>query len=168
METSATCEDVLPKAQNIEVAIKTQVHKDKGKKKRKENTEQRIVAEGQHVVMTRKRRKLVLSETSPSSEIDTRSKKPVTRTIPKASKLKTHIGKELKDKALRKGKVVEPLQEESLEILSSKDHQTQETNVHLDQSTDAGYDEVDTFNPTSTKSSKARRRHYLPSDSTFA
>jgi hypothetical protein len=74
--------------------------------------------------MTRKRRKLVLPDTSPSSEIDTRSKNPITKVVPKASKLKTHIGKELKDKSLRKGKVVEPLQEERLEILSSKDHQT--------------------------------------------
>ena len=73
--------------------------------------------------MTRKRRKLVLHDTSPSSDIDTRSKKPITKAIPKAYKLKTHIGKEVKDKALRKGKVVEPLQEESLEILSSEDNQ---------------------------------------------
>ena len=89
----------------------------------KENIEQRIVAKGKHVVMTRKRRKLVLLDTSPSSEIDTRSKKPITKVIPKASKLKTHSRKELKDKAQRKGKVVEPMQEESLEILSSEDHQ---------------------------------------------
>ena len=89
----------------------------------KENTEQRIVAEGKHVVMRRKRRKLILPDTSTSSEIDTRSKKPITKAIPKDYKLKTHTGKELKDKALRKGKVVEPLQEESLEILSSEDYQ---------------------------------------------
>ena len=60
--------------------------------------------------MTRKRRKLVIPDTSPSLEIDTRSKKPVTKAIPKASKLKSHTGKEIKDKPLRKGKVVEPLQ----------------------------------------------------------
>ena len=66
-------------------------------------------AEGQHVIMTRKRWTLVLPDTSPSSEIDTRSRKHVTKAIPKASKLKSHIGKELKDKAQRKGKVVEPL-----------------------------------------------------------
>ena len=54
--------------------------------------------------MTRKRMKLVLPDTSPSSEIDTRSKKHVTKAIPKASKLKSHTGEELKAKALRKGK----------------------------------------------------------------
>ena len=100
METPATCEDVLPKAQNTEAAMRSQVQKDKGKKKMKESTEHRIVAEGKHVVMTRKRRKLVLLDTSPSLEIDTRSKKLVTKVVPKASKLKNHIGKELKDKDL--------------------------------------------------------------------
>ena len=59
--------------------------------------------------MTRKRRKLVLPDTSPSLEINTRSKKPITKAIPKAYKLKTHTEKELKDKALNKVKVVEPL-----------------------------------------------------------
>ena len=131
METPAICEDVLPKTQITEATMKSQVQKDKGKKI-KESTEQRIVAEGKHVIKTRKRRKLVLPDTSPSSEIDTRSKKPVTKAVPKASKLKTHTGKEIKDKALRKGKVVEPLQEEILEILSSKDHQTQEVDVQPD------------------------------------
>ena len=118
--------------------------------------------------MTRKRRKLVLPDIYPLSEIDTRSKKPVTKVIPKASKLKYHTRKELRDKALSKGKVVEPLQEESLEILSSEDHQTQEADLQLDLSTDAGYDEADTFSLASTKYSKKRRRLYLPSDSTFA
>ena len=56
----------------------------------KECVEQIIVAEGKHIVMTRKRRKLVLPDTSPSSEIDTRSKNPITKVVPKASKLKTH------------------------------------------------------------------------------
>ena len=79
--------------------------------------------------MTRKRRKLVLPDTSPSSEIDIRSKNHVTKVSPKASKLKTHTGKELKDEALRKGKDVEPLQLGSFQILSSEDHQTQEIDV---------------------------------------
>ena len=87
--------------------------------------------------MTRKRRKLVLHDTSPSSEIDTRSKNPVTKVIPKASRLKSHIVKELKDKALRKGKAIEPLQEESLEILSSEDHQNQEADLQPDLSINA-------------------------------
>lgn len=150
VETPVTCEDALPQAQNTEAAMKSQVQKDKGKKKMNECTEHRIAVEGQHIVMTRKRRKLILPDTSPSSEIDTKSKKPVTKAIPKASKLKTHTRKELKDKALRKGKAVEPLQEESLEILSSEYHQTQETYVQPDQSTDTGYDEADTFRPAST------------------
>ena len=68
--------------------------------------------------MTRKRRKLILPDTSPSSEIDARSKNPITKAIPKASKLKSYKGKEPKFKALRKGKAVDPLQEEILEILS--------------------------------------------------
>ena len=38
--------------------------------------------------------------------------------------------------------------------------------MQLDQSTDVEYDEVDTFSLASTKSSKARRRLYLPFDST--
>ena len=59
--------------------------------------------------MTRKRRKLILPDTYPSSEIDARSKKPVTKAIPKTSKLKYYKGKEPKAKALRKGKDVEPL-----------------------------------------------------------
>lgn len=122
MEIPTTCEDVLLKAHNTTTTIKSQVQKDK-RKKMKESTEQRIATEGQHVVMKRKR-KLVLPNTSPYSEIDTRIKNTITKAIPKASKLKTHTGKELKDKALRKGKVIEPLEEESLEILSSKDHQT--------------------------------------------
>ena len=35
-------------------------------------------------------------------------------------------------------------------------------------SIDDGYDEPDTFNLVSTKSSRARRRLYLPTESTFA
>ena len=95
--------------------MRSQVQKDKGK--RKEGTEHKIVVEGKHVIMTRKRRKIILPSTSPSSEIDARRKNPSTKAISKASKLKYYKGKELKAKALRKGKVVEPLQEESLEIL---------------------------------------------------
>ena len=118
--------------------------------------------------MTRKRRKLVLLDTSPSSEIDARSKKPVTKAIPKASKLKSHKGKELKARALRKGKVVEPLQEESLEILSLEDHRAQEAYMQPDLSTDDGYDETDTFIPTSTKFSRERKRLFSPTESTSA
>ena len=101
--------------------MKSQVQKDKGK--RNEGTEQKSVVEAQHVIMTRKRRKLILLDTSPSSEIDARSKNPITKAIPKASKLKSYKGKEPKLKALRKGKDVEPLQEENPEIPSSEYHQ---------------------------------------------
>ena len=79
--------------------------------------------------MTRKRRKLILPDTSPSSEIDARSKKPITKAISKDCKLKYYKGKEPKVKDLRNGKVVEPLQEESLKILSSEDHQAQEEDL---------------------------------------
>ena len=134
----------------------------------KESVEQRIVVEGQHVVMTRNRRKIVLPNTSPSSKIDIRSKNPDTKVIRKDSKLKSHTEKELKDKVLRKAKVVELLQEESLEILSLEDHQNQKEYLQPDLSIDAGYDEADTFNPASTKSSKEIRTLYLPSDSMSA
>ena len=107
--------------------MKSQVQKDKGK--RNKSSEQKIVGEGKHVIMTRKRRKLILLDTSPSSEIDARSKNPIKKAIPKASKLKYYKGKEPKVKSLWKGKVVEPLQEESLEIISLEDHQAQESNL---------------------------------------
>ena len=116
--------------------------------------------------MIRKRRKLILPDTFPSSKIDARSKNPVTKAIHKSSKLKSHKGKELKEKTLRKGKDVEPLQEESLEILSLEYYQAQEANMQLDLSTDAGYDEHDTFSPTSTEFSRARRRLLFPTKST--
>ena len=69
---------------------------------------------------------------------------------------------------MRKGKVVEPLQEESIEILRSEDHQAQEGDMRPDLSIDVGYDEPDTLNPTSTKNSRVRRRLYLPSKSISA
>lgn len=163
VETPAICEEALPNIQITEVAMKSQAQKHKGKMK--EDTKNKIVAEGHHVIMTRKRWKLILPDTSPSLEIDARSKKPVTKDISKAFNLKSHKGKEFKARALRKGKVVEPLQKESLEILSSEDHQDQEANMQPDLSTDAGYDEPDTFNPTSIDFSRARRRLLLPTES---
>ena len=38
--------------------------------------------------------------------------------------------------------------------------------MKLDLSTDVGYDEPDTFSPTSTKFSRERRRHFFPTEST--
>lgn len=84
VETPAICEKVLPNTQITGDAMKSQVQKDKGK--RKKCSEKKTIAEGKHVIMTRKRRKLMLPDTSPSSEIDARSKKPITKAIPKASK----------------------------------------------------------------------------------
>ena len=139
---------------------------DKGK--RKKGSEHKTIVEGQDVIMTRKRRKLILPDTSPSSEIDARSKKPVPKAIPKASKLKYYIGKEFKARVLKKDKAIEPLQEQSLEILSSEDHQAQEVDMHPDLSTNVGYDEPDTFILASTEFSRARRRLLLPTESTSA
>ena len=107
VETPAICEKVLPNTWIAGTAMKSQVQKDKGK--RKKGSEQKTTVEGHHVIMTSQRRKLILPDTSPSSEIDARSKNHVTKAIPKTSKLKSYKGKEPKAKALRKGKVVELL-----------------------------------------------------------
>ena len=118
-------------------------------------------------MMTRKRRKITLPDTPPSLEIDARSKKPVTKVIPKASKLKSSKGKEPKAKYLGKGKTIEPLQEENPEITSSEDHQAQEANMQPDLSTDARYDESETFILVSIEFSRRRRKLFLPTKSIY-
>lgn len=92
VETLAICEEVLPNTQITEAAMKSQVQKDKGK--RKEGTD----VERKHIIMTRKRRKLILPDTSPYSEIDVRSKKLFTKAMPKASKFKFHKKRNLRPK----------------------------------------------------------------------
>ena len=79
--------------------------------------------------------------------------------------MKSYKGKEPKAKALRKGKVVEPLQEENPEIPNSKDHQAQEADLHPNLSIDVRYDESDIFSPTSTEFFRRRRKLFSLTES---
>ena len=67
---------------------------------------------------------------------------------------------------MRIGKVVEPLQEDIIEILRSEDHQAQEGDMRPDLSIDAWYDDPDTFSPSSTEFYCERRRLLFPTEST--
>ena len=68
---------------------------------------------------------------------------------------------------MEKAKAKEPLQEGIPNPLSTKDNLPHEANVHLELSTDAGYDEPETFIPPFLDFNKRRKRLFLPASSIF-
>ena len=66
---------------------------------------------------------------------------------------------------MRTWKVVEPLQEEIIEILRSEDHQAWEGDMQTDLSIDASYDNPNTFSPSSIEFYRERRRLLFPTES---
>lgn len=67
------------------------------------------VAGGQLANSSKKRRKLILSDASPSSEEKAGTKQPIVKTSSKPAKAKSHRGERTKANTLEKGKAKEPL-----------------------------------------------------------
>ena len=84
-----------------------QTRSDKGKDKIL--PESKSAAGGQLANSSKKRRKLILSDASPSSEEKARTRQPAVKASSKPTKVKFDRGKRTKGNILEKGKAKEPL-----------------------------------------------------------
>lgn len=91
IETSISRDEALPMGQSIRASIRSQTKSYSGKDKIL--PQPKGVARGQLATLNEKRRKLILSDTSPSSEEEARTKQPALKDTFKPAKVKSDRGK---------------------------------------------------------------------------
>ena len=124
---------------SIRASTISQTKLDKGKQKIL--PEPKSLVGGKLANLNKKRRYLILPDTSPSSEEEARTRQPAVKATLKPTKVKSDRDKGTKFKTLEKGKAKEPLQEGIPNPPSTKVNLPHEADVHPELSTDVGYDE---------------------------